>query len=396
MGLLDNPRDEALLTLGLGLLNSKGSFGNALGQAGMQSLQALNQAKDRQRVDKMRALQEEMTRMNLETARRQQEQQARMEQFRASLQSPQEQNIGQAMAGGGGPSTANAAKLQPQDPNQNLMFGAMKAGLIDPVQYIQSQQKDNTPISVAEGTTLLNRKTMQPIFQNARADKDDEFVRRMKAAGIDPSSPLGRSLLMDKLKKDSTHSPAVQVSYGAPVAGVDETGKPVYFQPDKTGGKPAIIPGVAPPKKDTPAGLQEKLAQNAVTLGKIDKALTLVDRNPGSLGLQNYLGDPVMQRVDPSGIEVRAMIADIGGQKIHDRSGAAVTVGEAERLKPYIPAATDSPDAVKQKLKLFRAEYASMQQAIQSGASVHQAAQKGGLPSMSDIDAEIERRRKGK
>jgi hypothetical protein len=171
---------------------------------------------------------------------------------------------------------------------------------------------------------------------------------------------------------------STSVSYGAPIAGVDAQGNPVFFQPDKKGGAPAIVQGVAPPKKDTPAALQEKLAQNAVTLTKIDKALTMLEARPESLGLKNYVGDPIMQRVDPGGVEVRAMIADIGGQKIHDRSGAAVTVGEAERLKPYIPAATDSPAAAAKKLQLFRQEYAAMQQAIQSGASITQAASKGG------------------
>lgn len=184
---------------------------------------------------------------------------------------------------------------------------------------------------------------------------------------------------------------STSVSYGAPMAGVDAQGNPVFFQPDKKGGAPAIVPGVAPPKKDTPAALQEKLAQNAVTLGKIDKAMAMLDARPDSLGVKNYLGDPIMQRVDPGGVDVRAMIADIGGQKIHDRSGAAVTVGEAERLKPYIPAATDSPAAAKKKLALFRQEYAAMQQAIQSGASIAQASGKsqsassGGVVNFADL-----------
>ena len=37
-------------------------------------------------------------------------------------------------------------------------------------------------------------------------------------------------------------------NYGAPVAGVDAEGKPVFFQPTKTGGAPSIVPGVRPPK----------------------------------------------------------------------------------------------------------------------------------------------------
>jgi hypothetical protein len=71
-GLLNmGPQDEALLALGLGLLNSKGSFGNAIGQAGMQSMQTLNQAKERERMARQQAQQEEMQRMQVEQMRRQ-------------------------------------------------------------------------------------------------------------------------------------------------------------------------------------------------------------------------------------------------------------------------------------------------------------------------------------
>ena len=140
------------------------------------------------------------------------------------------------------------------------------------------------------------------------------------------------------------------------------------------------VPGVeaardVPGAKEMPAAMAEKFATNAVTLGKIDKAIELVRRNPEALGAQNYLPDAIVQRTDPGGTELRAMIADIGGQKIHDRSGAAVTVGESARLRPYVPAPTDTPQTVAKKLELFRREYAAMQQALASGASIKQAAQ---------------------
>jgi hypothetical protein len=71
-GLLNmGPQDEALLALGLGLLNSKGSFGNALGQSGMQAMQTLNQAKEREQRARQQAQQEEMQRMQVEQMRRQ-------------------------------------------------------------------------------------------------------------------------------------------------------------------------------------------------------------------------------------------------------------------------------------------------------------------------------------
>jgi hypothetical protein len=72
MGLLNmGPQDEALLALGLGLLNSKGSFGNALGQAGMGAMDTLNRAKEREQRARQQAQQEEMQRMQVEQMRRQ-------------------------------------------------------------------------------------------------------------------------------------------------------------------------------------------------------------------------------------------------------------------------------------------------------------------------------------
>lgn len=43
-----------------------------------------------------------------------------------------------------------------------------------------------------------------------------------------------------------TPKTTVDVRYGAPVAGVDAQGNPVFFQPNPTGGPPSIISGVAP------------------------------------------------------------------------------------------------------------------------------------------------------
>jgi hypothetical protein len=46
----------------------------------------------------------------------------------------------------------------------------------------------------------------------------------------------------------------VDVRYGAPVAGVDAQGNPVFFQPSPTGGPPSIISGVAPKPEAMGAG----------------------------------------------------------------------------------------------------------------------------------------------
>jgi len=113
--------------------------------------------------------------------------------------------------------------------------------------------------------------------------------------------------------------------------------------------------------------VQQQIASNNVTLQKIDRAMVMAEKMPNAFGLKNYAGDPIMQRLDPTGVEARAMVADIAGQKIHDRSGAAVTVGEAQRLRPYVPNTTDTAEVVKKKLGLFKREYTAMQSELLSG-----------------------------
>ena len=142
-----------------------------------------------------------------------------------------------------------------------------------------------------------------------------------------------------------------------------ETGQMEYVRfpnqgaPQFTGVRPA-------PKEDKlqpiPAAAMTAITENRAALSKIDEAMSLIDGNPGALGLQNYLGDTIQQHVDPAGVKVRAAISDLGSLKMHDRSGAAVSVSEMARLKPFIPSATDSPETVKKKLEGFRNEYATV------------------------------------
>lgn len=116
-----------------------------------------------------------------------------------------------------------------------------------------------------------------------------------------------------------------------------------------------------PKLKSLPPTIQKALLENDAALRKVDKALAAIDAYPAALGARNYLGDTIRQRSDPNGVNVRALVADIGSLKIHDRSGAAVTAAETPRLKPFIPAATDDPETVKKKIGLFREEYEAIQ-----------------------------------
>lgn len=150
-----------------------------------------------------------------------------------------------------------------------------------------------------------------------------------------------------------------------------------YVRVGKDNTATPILAGGAQLQPKPTGAIVQQVAQNNVTLNKIDRALEWVDKTPNAFGLKNVMGDQVMQRFDPSGVAARAMVADIAGQKIHDRSGAAVTVGEAERLKPYVPNVTDTPDVVKKKLGMFKREYQQMQSELAGGRSIASVAYSG-------------------
>lgn len=120
----------------------------------------------------------------------------------------------------------------------------------------------------------------------------------------------------------------------------------------------------AKPLKPLPSAQSKAWIENQVSMQKVNRALNLAKENPKSFGLTHLLPEIATQRMDPKGVETRAAVSDVGSLKIHDRSGAAVSVKEFERLKPFIPAATDDPKTVTTKLSNFLKEYEAVQREI--------------------------------
>lgn len=179
---LDDPKTMGLLTLGLGLMGAPGKFSQGLSQAGQQALGVYQQASQQQKrnraleeqqrmAQETHASQQQMVAMQLAQQRQQQEQQARAQAWAQGLQSPRQQAVQGAMAGGGGPTRANAARMPAVDPMQQMLFDGMKAGAVPVQSYIGAMQKDESPLSVAKDTVLLDRKTRAPIFSNVQPDK---------------------------------------------------------------------------------------------------------------------------------------------------------------------------------------------------------------------------------
>jgi hypothetical protein len=135
-----------------------------------------------------------------------------------------------------------------------------------------------------------------------------------------------------------------------PVGTLKGVGKPQQdiVQKDSTG-------KVIQDKRMTPA-MSLIVSNQTASMDNLQNAIKQVQLHPGGFGAQNYLlPDAVIQRTDPAGVTARAGVANLASMKIHDRSGAAVTVGEIPRLRPFIPNVGDEPSVIVSKMRdLFR------------------------------------------
>lgn len=124
--------------------------------------------------------------------------------------------------------------------------------------------------------------------------------------------------------------------------------------------QPRITEIVPPKPKEIPATVQTAMLGNVAALRKLSGAIDQLKKAPDATGygpgLLNMLPGQTVNRVMPEGARARADLADIGSMVIHDRSGAAVTVGEMEKLKPFIPTIWDDEASVQMKIGRLQSE----------------------------------------
>lgn len=168
----DNPNDAAYTALMAGLLSGKGSFGSIAGNSLLGAQGAYSQANSNQLKNQATKLQiEEMARK----LKSQQQAEADAEAFRAkfmSMGSPQMRASQAALAGGGGPTVDNAAKISPVDPMTQMLYDAVAHRQATPLQFAQLTQKDNSPLIVPADSAVLDRATKKPIYTNTKTDKN--------------------------------------------------------------------------------------------------------------------------------------------------------------------------------------------------------------------------------
>ena len=146
MGLLgegwDDPRSMATMQLAAGLLGG-GNFGQALGRGLSGYQQVLGQAQE----DAYRKEVMDWQRQKIQEAR----DQTAAQKAWIQKMNPQTMAVQNALSGGGGPTQANASKLQPVDPTRQMLWEAANAGVVPAGDYIKSMMPDNEAYTLGEG-----------------------------------------------------------------------------------------------------------------------------------------------------------------------------------------------------------------------------------------------------
>lgn len=254
---MDDPRTMAVLQGVAGLLGTRGNLqGVVQGLLGYQG--AMQQSKQQKAQEEERALRRQMAELQLQQAQQQAAQQKRAEEYRLSLPSPQQAAVAQALGGGGGPTPANAAAMPEVNPVQQQLHGAMRAGVLPVMDYLQSLQPKPADYKVV-GDALLQVGPGGVKEAYKAAPKPD--LNSLIVMGPDGQPMVNRQLLDAKREIARAGASNTQVSYGTPVAAVDAQGNPVFIQPSKNGGAPAIIPGMRPPKSAAEERSDQEKAQ---------------------------------------------------------------------------------------------------------------------------------------
>jgi hypothetical protein len=216
---------------------------------------------------------------------------------------------------------------------------------------------DFTPASLAAFSVSKNYADLVPkpkeTIVPAAAQTYEYYVKQESDAGRKPLSFKDFELL--KVREGRTPGPVKEkVVYDAARGGTVnvDTGE---FKPVKQGG---VDIGVKPKDlKPVPPTINTAMTQNQVVLNKISRAEDLLTKTPEATGMfKGMMPDAILNRTDKEGTATRAALAELAATKVHDLSGAAVSVSEFGRLKPFLPQPTDNADTLRTKLAGMKAE----------------------------------------
>jgi hypothetical protein len=262
-----------------------------------------------------------------------------------------------------------------------FMQDAAARAFIPPETYFNhQQQRENQRLQIETNAQQKLFQLEQARWQVEQRLQDKALDRQSREQLAQQSNQLRAEIAQmgiqgrqDAIKLAASLRPAPQPHAPSPLESVvGPDGKPILVTRDKAVGMTPA--GRGSMEKAMPSSSVKSLMENQQNLRRAEQALTLISGNesggvqgdPKATGWKGLLstteiGDQILQRADPKGVETRAAIADLGSMIIHDRSGAAVTAAEYPRLRPFIPKVTDDAATAKKKLNRFVAEYRAVQ-----------------------------------
>ena len=235
-----------------------------------------------------------------------------------------------------------------QDPNERLFAE------LAPEQYVTSKLKPMERKLEKVGNQLVDVSGATPnvVFTGTAESNQPSAVQEYNFAKT--QGYTGSFTDWKRLQKPE----GVNVTYGAPVSGLDAQGNPVFFQPAKGGGAPAIIPGVTP-QPAVVAAPTESQAKAATFYSQMTsasdelknlKAEGFDSNNPAIQAQVSIAGTRAGAFVPQEAQRARQAQEQWAESFLRIKTGAAATKDEVDRnVKTFFPSIGDKPEAVAQK-----------------------------------------------
>ena len=254
------------------------------------------------------------------------------------------------------------------DPRERL------AAQIAPEQYVASTFKPKAAreTTITPNGQLIYKDTGELVTEQSFAapkevaptELDKLIAKRAEIAQKNPNDPALK-IYDAKIKKETEPAAGVTVNYGAPVAGYDASGNPVFFQPAKGGGTPSIIPGVTPPPKEekAPTESQAKAATFYKQMTGASETLNALEKegyNPAQLSNQISVaaaGTGATGLVNPQAQRARQAQEQWAESFLRIKTGAAATKDEVKRnVETFFPKIGETdPTVIQQKANARKA-----------------------------------------
>jgi hypothetical protein len=209
--------------------------------------------------------------------------------------------------------------------------------------------------------------------RDASSQQEAALAQAMKGMPVPPGLQMSQEAWdalspKDKVTLAGQYVPAkppgpMNVAPGAKM--VDPTtGEVIYANPALPRDTPPIqilMPGQLP--DNVPATIRQAIAGNEAIIRKAEETIAAHEAYKSKKGgsatgpmragsvvtadtlLPGSPGVGLVDLMDPEGVAVRSGVADIGSAVFHDRSGAAVTISESPRLRPFVPEGNKDMDA---------------------------------------------------